>query len=432
MRVWPAVSRRMLALFRLAVASVVAGEGLTKNAVEAERLIELRLRAADQGNTDAQYSLGVMYANGKGGVEDVAEAARLFRLAADQGHAEAQFSLGVMHEIGKRVEDSETAKVTAARANLTGMYEMGKGIPTDLAEAVRLYRLAADQGHAWANFILGNMYHNGMGVANDAVEAARLYRVAADQGLANAQFNLGLMYELGEGMSNDSAKAARLYRLAADQGLPHAQNGLGEMYAKGEGGVPKDFAKAARLFRLAADQGLAVAQDNLNLLRRMGIRVPNKAAKHEVPASMISTFQMLATGRVSWRQFCTALLTTVLFCILGFKLVEVVGRSARHPGRPAKQAAQQAVAKQPATAKEAAKQAAVERKEAERNEAERQAAAKKEAAKQVAATKKAERKETERKEAERKEAERKEAERKEAERKEAERQASASAPRGFV
>jgi TPR repeat protein len=86
------------------------------------------------------------------------------------------------------------------------------------------------------------MYHHSMGVANDAVgipidltEAARLYRFAAGQGLANAQFNLGLMYELGEGMSNDSPKAVRLYRLAADQGLPHAQNRLDEMYAEGEG-----------------------------------------------------------------------------------------------------------------------------------------------------------------------------------------------------
>jgi hypothetical protein len=56
-----------------------------------------------------------MYAKGKGVVEDVAEAARLFRIAADQGHAEAQFSLGVMYEIGKRVEDSESAKETQQR-----------------------------------------------------------------------------------------------------------------------------------------------------------------------------------------------------------------------------------------------------------------------------------------------------------------------------
>ena len=46
----PRVTPMVMALFSLAVAgwaSVVAGEGLTKNAVEAERLIELRLRAAD-------------------------------------------------------------------------------------------------------------------------------------------------------------------------------------------------------------------------------------------------------------------------------------------------------------------------------------------------------------------------------------------------
>ncbi|MGB7369299.1 MAG: sel1 repeat family protein, partial [Methylovirgula sp.] len=42
---------------------------------------------ADQGNADAQYNLGVMYANGQGVPQDYAEAAKWYRLAADQGNA---------------------------------------------------------------------------------------------------------------------------------------------------------------------------------------------------------------------------------------------------------------------------------------------------------------------------------------------------------
>ena len=90
----------------------------------------------------------------------------------------------------------------------------------------------------------------------DDAEAVRWYRLAADQGDANAQYNLGLKYASGEGVPEDDAEAVRWYRLAADQGLAIAQNNLGLMYASGEG-VPEDDAEAVRWYRLAADQGLA-------------------------------------------------------------------------------------------------------------------------------------------------------------------------------
>ena len=58
-------------------------------------LKEWKPLAADQGHADAQYNLGLMYANGEGVVEDDAEAVRWYRLAADQGHADAQHNLGL-------------------------------------------------------------------------------------------------------------------------------------------------------------------------------------------------------------------------------------------------------------------------------------------------------------------------------------------------
>ena len=67
------------------------------------------------------------------------------------------------------------------------------------------------------------MYADGEGVPEDDAEAVRWYRLAADQGLANAQYNLGVMYADGEGVPEDDAEAVRWYRLAADQGLANAQ-----------------------------------------------------------------------------------------------------------------------------------------------------------------------------------------------------------------
>ena len=52
--------------------------------------------AAEQGNVDAQYNLGDMYARGDGVPEDDAAAVKWLRLAAEQGHADAEFSLDIM------------------------------------------------------------------------------------------------------------------------------------------------------------------------------------------------------------------------------------------------------------------------------------------------------------------------------------------------
>ena len=63
-----------------------------------------------------------------------------------------------------------------------GMYANGRGVLKDDAEAVRWYRLAADQGDATAKSNLGFMYTNGRGVLKDDAEAMRWYRLAADSG----------------------------------------------------------------------------------------------------------------------------------------------------------------------------------------------------------------------------------------------------------
>ena len=60
------------------------------------RLFQEQFKAAEQGQAEAQYTLGFMYAKGEGVPQDYAEAMKWFRKAAEQGHAEAQHNLGVM------------------------------------------------------------------------------------------------------------------------------------------------------------------------------------------------------------------------------------------------------------------------------------------------------------------------------------------------
>ena len=52
---------------------------------------------AVQGNADAQFNLGVMYANGQGFSQDYKTAVKWYRLAAEPRIADPQFNLGLMY-----------------------------------------------------------------------------------------------------------------------------------------------------------------------------------------------------------------------------------------------------------------------------------------------------------------------------------------------
>ena len=60
----------------------------------------------------------------------------------------------------------------------------------DFDEAVRLYRLSADQGNVTAQNNLGTLYRAGIGVEKDLDKAELYYSLAADQGNVTAQFYL--------------------------------------------------------------------------------------------------------------------------------------------------------------------------------------------------------------------------------------------------
>jgi uncharacterized protein len=115
---------------------------------------------AKAGSPEAQLNVGFMHRRGKEGVpQDFKEAARWLKLAAEQGHAYAQDNLG-------------------------GMYSLGQGVPQDYKEAVRWYRLAAEQGHAYSQQSLGGAYDIGQGVPQDYAQAHKWLNLAASRASA--------------------------------------------------------------------------------------------------------------------------------------------------------------------------------------------------------------------------------------------------------
>lgn len=80
------------------------------------------------------------------------------------------------------------------------------------------YRKGATGGDALAMNHLGVMYEEGRGVAQNDAEAVRWYRKGAAGGNALAMNNLGFMYEEGRGVAQDYAEALRWYLKAAARG----------------------------------------------------------------------------------------------------------------------------------------------------------------------------------------------------------------------
>jgi len=77
----------------------------------------------------------------------------------------------------------------------------------------------AEQGDAAAQNNLGNMYFSGTGIPQNYSEAVKWYRLAAEEGWGNgAQFRLGYMYANGFGVAQDISKAYAWFSVAAAQG----------------------------------------------------------------------------------------------------------------------------------------------------------------------------------------------------------------------
>lgn len=98
------------------------------------------------------------------------------------------------------------------------MYANGFGVPMDDALALKWYGMAAGEGHPEALYRLAVMHANGWGVAMNDVPAAGFYRLAAGFGYVPAQAAMGYCYKHGAGVEKDLVKAYMWFDVAAHNG----------------------------------------------------------------------------------------------------------------------------------------------------------------------------------------------------------------------
>ena len=121
------------------------------------------------------------------------EALEIWLLKAYDGNAEAQYRLGEM-------------------------FASGRGTVVDKTEAVYWYTRATEQGHAAAQYQLGNAYFNGVGVKPDKAKALEWWHIGAENGNSEAQYHLGRAYFYGIDVQQDSDIALAWFDRSAKSG----------------------------------------------------------------------------------------------------------------------------------------------------------------------------------------------------------------------
>ena len=163
---------------------------------ERDHAIAELAQIANQGDTHAQYLMGLLYRDGGLLVPDTEQAKRWLELSA-QELPDAQYALGKLY-----LSDDPD------------MHDSAKG----------LYWLqqAANNGHEYAAYRLGKEHLTGKNVSKDATWAATYLRQAAEQANPYAQYLLGKLCLMGEGVPKDKESAQYWFSMAERNGHTYA------------------------------------------------------------------------------------------------------------------------------------------------------------------------------------------------------------------
>ena len=185
--------------------------------------------AADAGDREAQFALGMMYMQGRGVAQNRAIGADYVEKAANQGQVDAMYHLG-LHPRWKgrsasRIRRGPRRLLAAAAESgspdaqyaLAQLYAVGDRRPQDESVAVQWFASAARLGIVPAQVDYAIRLFNGNGVAKDEEAAAAWFERAAEAGDAIAQNRLARILAIGAGAPPDPVAAAKWHYLSAER-----------------------------------------------------------------------------------------------------------------------------------------------------------------------------------------------------------------------
>lgn len=279
--------------------------------------------ASLNGNSSAQYMVGLMYSTGIGGVveRDQARALLYYTFAANQGHTRAEMAVAHRHHAGigtpkncdsavkyyKRVADKaiawyrsgppggrswipESYRIADEKG---GIYGEGASVSSSGIHAIKAHPnsdayasiediieyldLMSQKGDFKASFNLGRLYYDGQrGLPRNFETAGHYfytvtrkfwkkgrivdnYKPGLEKFACKAAGFIGRMYMRGEGVKQSFTLAKWWFERGLTHSDAQSQYGLGLLYLHGYG-VEKNIGMAINYFKAAADQEFFPAQ----------------------------------------------------------------------------------------------------------------------------------------------------------------------------
>jgi len=252
-----------------------------KGDYETAHKLWLTLVDRDDDAAFAQYSLGLLYANGYGVAQSDSTARDWWqKTTGDSEEArllldtlptvpDPQYTYATFHE---KWQSAATAGDADAQYKLAALYLAGIGVPRDRNEALNWLEKAAAQNHAAAQYQLGRLYDSLNSSFRNPVKAREWWEKASALGNADAQNALALKYAIGylidDDYPQDPCRAIALREQAAAQGHPQAQTSLAANYIDGEPAcnLAADKTKARALLEQAIANGSKGTREQAKLI----------------------------------------------------------------------------------------------------------------------------------------------------------------------
>lgn len=181
---------------------------------------------------DAYFHMGWMYENGLGVELNTEKALENYMRAAELGQSQAQFILGHAYNAGslgltRSTKDSLQwyAKAANEGGDKDACYNLGvaylNGISPDLKPNSELarnwFQVGAQLGSVESAYALAALYYEGNGVPQDTQKAMSLLKQASLMGYGTASFYLAQLYENQNPLTEKDKEEAYYYYLLAQE-----------------------------------------------------------------------------------------------------------------------------------------------------------------------------------------------------------------------
>jgi TPR repeat protein/serine/threonine protein kinase len=280
------------------------GREVIQDLAEAAKLFQ---RSADNGNTLAQFATGMCLLHGKGVSIDLKKSIKYFRLGAESKHLESIYMVATLERGKSELDAFKNFKIAAdlghAKAQYTvgEYYYSGKYVPVDYKRALEYFHKAETPE---ALNKIGLCYLFGHGVKMDRSIALEWFEKAEIVGNADAMYNIGKLL-----ISQNLEKSISQFTKAAQLGHVDSMFALGEAYFNGNG-IQIDLENGVEYYKAAAEKGHVFAQyaygmylKNIKLDPTSYIWLEKSASTNHIDAIYaLADFYLTSASAENWKE----------------------------------------------------------------------------------------------------------------------------------